>query len=229
MAGLPTGPFLNAEAIYKGLLAMGLSTNAAAGVAGNIYQESHGNPGIGSSAGGGLFGETIANAGSASGGSLTQQLQALHAYIVKNGSIADINAHAGSVQEAADYFEKQYERAGAPALSTREAAASWVASSAKSGNWGTSAGTPASTTDTSGGSGSGIGISWPSDITGFFKSADDTVTALMWITKPSNWIRIIAFLGGVAVLLFAVYAFISIGEGNSQVFPSMPKVMPVPI
>jgi hypothetical protein len=28
----------NAEVIYKGLLAMGLSTNAAAGVAGNIYQ-----------------------------------------------------------------------------------------------------------------------------------------------------------------------------------------------
>lgn len=228
MAGLPTGPFLNAEAIYKGLLAMGLSTNAAAGVAGNIYQESHGNPGSASSAGGGLFGETVANAGSVSGGSLTEQLAALEAYIKKNGSIADINAHASTVQEATDYFEKQYERAGAPDLSVREAGAAWVASSVKTGNWGTSAGSSASTTDTASSSG-GLGISWPSDITNFFKQADDTVTALMWITKPGNWVRIVAFLGAVAVLLFAVYAFISIGEGNSQVFPSMPKIMPVPV
>lgn len=232
MAGLPTGPFLNAEAIYKGLLAMGLSTNAAAGVAGNIYQESHGNPGIGSSAGGGLFGETIANAGSATGGSLTQQLAALLAYIKKNGSIADINAHASTPKEASDYFESQYERPNAAAANTsaREEAAAWVISSAKSGNWGTSGGTdtPAST-DTSGGSGSGIGITWPPDLLNFFKSADDTVTALIWLTKPGNWIRIVSFLIAIAVLLFAVYAFISISEGNSQIFPSMPSVMPVPI
>jgi hypothetical protein len=232
MSGLPTGPFLNAEAIYKGLLAMGLSTNAAAGVAGNIYQESHGNPGIGSSAGGGLFGETIANSGSASGGSLAQQLSALAAYIAKNGSISDINAHASTPKEASDYFEKQYERPNAALANTsaREAAADWVISSAKSGNWGSSggtAGTPAPTADTSGGS--GIGISWPPDLLSFFSTADETVTALIWLTKPSNWIRIVAFLIAIAILLFAVYAFISISEGNSQVFPTMPKVMPVPI
>ncbi len=108
MASLPTGPFLNAEAIYKGLLAMGLSANAAAGVSGNIYQESHGNPSTPSGAGGGLFGETTANGGSTSGGSLAEQMSALAKYIAANGSVADINAHASTPKEAADYFSAHY-------------------------------------------------------------------------------------------------------------------------
>src|ERR1700722_19744995 len=140
---LPTGPFENAEAIYKGLLAMGLSTDAAAGVAGNIYQESHGNPSIGSGAGGGLFGEEIQNGGTTGGGTLTEQLSALKSYIQKNGSISAINQNASSPTAAADYFMNQYERPNAALAnqSAREAAANWVAASAKSGNWGSSAGT----------------------------------------------------------------------------------------
>lgn len=223
MASLPTGPFLNAQAIYKGLLAMGLTPNAAAGVAGNIYQESHGNPSSGSSAGGGLFGETIQNGGSASGGSLTQQLDALGKYIAANGSISDINAHASSPKAAADYFSSKYERPGIPALSNREAAAEWVASSAQSGNWG--AGVTATPAGTGGGSGGILDI--PSQITGFFSDANKFVTLLMWIAQPSSWLRIGAFIAGIALLLFAIHALIAAANGDPLV--KMPSVIPVPV
>jgi Phage tail lysozyme len=232
-ATLPTGPFSNAEAIYKGLLAMGLSTDAAAGVAGNIYQESHGNPSIGSGAGGGLFGETLANGGSTSGGSLTEQLAALAKYIAANGSISAINANASSPSAAAQYFMTNYERPNAALanLSAREAAAEWVAAAAKSGNWGTSAGTSGSSP--SGSSGSGISIDWPSEMVGtngkggFFNDANSLLTAAMWLFKPQSWVRIVAFLGGIALLLFAIWALIATAEGE-PIFKA-PKVVPIPV
>jgi hypothetical protein len=219
---LPTGPFENAEAIYKALIAMGLNANAAAGVAGNIYQESHGNPATQSAAGGGLFGETVQNSGSTSGGSLTEQISALAAYIKANGSVADINAHASSPQAAATYFEQEYERAGLPDMSNRIDAAEWVASAASSGNWGsgvTSA--PAS-------AGSDSILNWPSEITGFFTDADKFVTALMWLASPGSWVRICAFLAGLALLFLAVHALIAVGEGDS-ILPKAPTIVPVPV
>jgi len=224
-ATLPTGAFENAEAIYKALLTMGLNANAAAGVAGNIYQESHGNPSIGSSAGGGLFGETIANGGSAGGGSLTQQLSALKSYIEANGSIADINAHASSPAAAAAYFSNQYERPGIPALSNREDAAEWVAQAASTGNWGAGI-----TPQGGGGGGTGIlGDIWAgSGIPQFMQDIDTFVKALMWLAQPSSWVRIGAFIAGVALLLFAVHALIAVGEGDN-IMPSLPNVVPVPV
>lgn len=224
MTSLPTGPFANAEAIYKGLLGMGLTPNAAAGVAGNIYQESHGNPGSSSSAGGGLFGETIANGGTPGGGSLSQQLSALKSYIAANGSIADINAHASTPTAAAVYFSDKYERPGIPALSNRTAAAEWVAQAAQSGNWGAGITT---SPNTSGGGGGGI-LGIPSEITNFFKDANTFITALGWIASPSSWVRIGAFIVGVALLLFAIHALIAVGEGGN-IIPDIPKVMPVPV
>jgi hypothetical protein len=221
-ASLPTGPFENAEAIYKGLLAMGLSTNAAAGVAGNIYQESHGNPGSPSSAGGGLFGETTANGGSTTGGSLTSQLAALKAYIGKFGSIGDINANASTPAAAATYFSDKYERPGIPDINNRIAAAEWVAAAAQSGNWGTSAGSP----DAPGGGGGGGGLlSIPSEISGAFDDVDHIVKFLI---APSNWVRIAAFLAGVGLILFAAYSFIAVGEGTGG-GPSMPTIVPIPV
>ena len=223
MAGLPTGTFENAQAIYQGLLKMGLTPDAAAGVAGNIYQESHGNPASSSGAGGGLFGETLANGGSVSGGTLQGQLVALQKYIAANGSVADINAHASTPTAAATYFSNRYERPGIPALSNRIAAANWVAGAAQSGNWG--AGITTTAADTGGANGI---FSFPSQITGFFNEADALVTALMWITKPSNWVRIIAFLAGIALLLFAIHALIAVGEGG-DIMPKMPTVVPIPL
>jgi Phage tail lysozyme len=174
--GLPTGAFMNAEAIYKYLLSIGLSTNAAAGVAGNIYQESHGNPRSSSSAGGGLFGLTIQNGGSVNGGSLQQELLLLKKYIATNGSVGDINAHASSPSAAAAWFSQKYERPGIPDLSTREAAADWVAQSAKSGNWGSSKGTSGGTPSSGGTSPSPSGFDW---ITG----ALDPLSGFDWIGK----------------------------------------------
>jgi len=220
MASLPTGPFENAEAIYKGLLAMGLSTNAAAGVAGNIYQESHGNPASPSGAGGGLFGETTANGGSTTGGSLTSQLAALKAYIGKFGSIGDINANASTPAAAATYFSDKYERPGIPDIQNRIAAAEWVAAAAQSGNWGTSAGTPDSGSPSGGGL---LGI--PSEIGDAFDDLDKVVKFLI---APSNWVRIAAFLAGVALILIAAYSFIAVGEGSGG-GPQMPTIVPIPV
>ena len=206
---------------------MGLSTNAAAGVAGNIYQESGGNPSVGSGAGGGLFGETLANGGSTGGGSMAEQLAALAKYIAANGSISDVNAHASTPEAAAIYFMQRYERPNVALenQANRVAAADFVASAAKSGNWGTSAGTSGTP---AGGGGSGL-LDFPSSITDAFKSADKLVNALMWLVNPASWVRIAAFLIGAALLLVALYALIAVGEGSDKMMPSMPTIMPVPV
>src|ERR1700722_13277314 len=211
MASLPTGPFENAEAIYKGLLAMGLSTNAAAGVAGNIYQESGGNPSSSSGAGGGLFGEEIQNGGSVGGGTMTEQLAALAKYIAANGSIADVNSHASTPEAAAVYFMQKYERPNVALENeaNRVAAANYVASAAKSGDWGTSAG---SGTNPPAGGGAGGLLSIPQEIIGFF---DDIDKVIKFIAAPTAWIRIIAFLGGMILLGAAIYALIAAAEGGS--------------
>jgi hypothetical protein len=198
---------------------MGLSTDAAAGVAGNIYQESHGNPASPSGAGGGLFGEEIQNGGTTGGGTLAEQLAALKSYIAANGSIGAINANASSPTAAADYFSNNYERPGIPDLSNREAAAQWVAQAASSGNWGTSAGTAPSSSP-SGGSGSVLSI--PAQISGFF---DDIDTAIKYLGAPTTWVRIVAFLGGTILLLAAIYALVNAAEGGIQ----LPNIVPVPV
>lgn len=200
---------------------MGLNDNAAAGVAGNIYQESHGDPGAYSPAGGGLFGLTNANGGNPHGGSLASQLALLKKYITDNGSIADINAHASTPKDAADWFSNHYERPGIPALSNREQGAEWIAAAAQSGNW--SSGVTTQTQDLSAG---GL-FSFPSDITGFFGEADKFVTALLWLINPASWVRIGAFLAGVALLFFAIHAFIAVSSG--QPILKTPDVVPVPI
>lgn len=217
----------NAEIIYKGLIAMGLSTNAAAGVAGNIYQESGGNPSSSSGAGGGLFGEEVSNGGTTGGGTMAEQLAALAKYIAANGSISDVNSHASDPSTAAIYFMNQYERPNKSLENeaNRVAAATYVAAAAKSGNWGTSAGTSGST-PASGGSGL---LSFPSEITSFFGDAQKFVDSLMWLAMPASWVRIAAFLAGVALLLVALHALISVGEGADSLMPKMPTIVPVPI
>jgi hypothetical protein len=219
----------NAEIIYKGLLAMGLSTNAAAGVAGNIYQESGGNPSSSSGAGGGLFGEEVQNGGTTGGGSMAEQLAALKSYIAANGSISAINANASTPENAAVYFMNEYERPN-KALeneANRVAAATYVAAAAKSGNWGTSAGSSGSGSTPSGGGSGGL-LSFPSQITGFFGEADKFVNSLMWLAMPASWVRIAAFLAGVALILIAFHAFLAVGEGDS-IMPKMPSIVPVPV
>ncbi len=93
------------------------------------------------------------------------------------------------------------------------------------GATGTPATQQAGLTSASGGIGGILGI--PSEITTFFDSADKLVTGLMWIMKPSNWLRIGAFLAGVVLIMLAIRAFILIGEGQSPL--KAPDVVPIPV
>lgn len=91
-------------------------------------------------------------------------------------------------------------------------------------NAGTNAAVPAGV-----GSQGGLGsiLSIPSQITDFFNQADTFVKAVMWLAQPSSWVRIGAFIAGVALFLFAIHAFIAAGKGEPLV--QMPSVIPVPV
>jgi hypothetical protein len=121
----------NVTAIVSFLLAKGYSDNAAAGIAGNIYQESKGNPESEGMGGGGLIGWTPLPSGFVTG-NVTADLQTqLNALLTYNQGwsqyISQLNA-AASPADAAYIYVTEFERAGIPAASTREAAATNVAS-----------------------------------------------------------------------------------------------------
>lgn len=116
------------------LMSHGYSKAAAAGILGNMWQESGGNPESGTPSAGGLIGWT-GNWSSYSSSAmqtgspwrdLTVQLRALLRYNETNGSRGDINAHASSAAAAASHYCFNYERPGIPALSSRIAAANAV-------------------------------------------------------------------------------------------------------
>ncbi len=214
----------NAQNIYQFLTSHGLSPNAAAGILGNIEQESGGNPSAGSDPpGSGL----IQQLGYPTGTSLTAAEQNILSYIsgAGGGSIADINAHASSPSAAALYFSSRYERPGIPNNANRVQSAIDVANAAKTGNWST--GSTANAGASLGGGGGGI-LGIPSQITSFFSDASTFITAISWIVQPSSWVRIGAFLIGVVLLLFAIHAFLAVGEGGN-LLPKAPTVMPVPV
>ena len=71
--------------------------------------------------------------------------------------------------------------------------------------------------------GGGIGIDWGS-LPGDFTDIDN---ALKFMMAPTTWLRIVAFLAGVLILLFAVHALIAVGKGEPLI--SMPSTIPVPV
>jgi hypothetical protein len=121
----------NVGAIVSFLLAHGYTHNAAAGIAGNIYQESKGNPESEGMGGGGLIGWTPLPSGFVTGNvsaDLNTQLAALLTYNQGwSQYIPELNS-AASPASAASIYVTDFERAGIPAASTREAAATDVAS-----------------------------------------------------------------------------------------------------
>jgi hypothetical protein len=129
----------NVTAVVSFLLANGYSHNAAAGIAGNIYQESKGDPESVGTGGGGLIGWTPLPSGMVTGSptaDLQYQLKALLTYNqIWSSYIPALNA-ASSPASAADIYVTDFERAGIPAASTREASASDVACAC--GLWGSS-------------------------------------------------------------------------------------------
>lgn len=210
----------NAQAIYTFLISAGFSPNAAAGISGNVEQESGGNP---AEAGGGLIQILPGNPGYTSNTSLSAQLQAIITYIKANGSVADINAHASTPQDAALYFSTAYERPLASAANNpnREASALAVAQAAQSGNWpkGSSASSGTASTDTGG---SSI-LSW---LTGIPSEFADFFTIFHNLISPTFWLRIGAFFAGAVLLIFGIYTLVK-ADGGSM--PQMPNIVPVPI
>jgi hypothetical protein len=73
----------------------------------------------------------------------------------------------------------------------------------------------------------GTGISWPAQITNMFGDADAFVSKLAWLVNPASWVRIVAFLAGCALLLFAIHALIAAGKGEPLV--GMPSTIPLPV
>jgi hypothetical protein len=121
----------NVTAIVSFLLANGYSDNAAAGIAGNMYQESKGDPESEGMGGGGLIGFTPLPAGYVTGNPATDLQTQLNAVLTYNQGWASylpaLNA-AASPADAASIYVTDFERAGIPAASTRQASADNVAS-----------------------------------------------------------------------------------------------------
>jgi len=121
----------NYEAIVSYLTAHGYTRFAAAGVAGNIFQESKGNPESVGSGGGGLFGWTPLPAGFVTGNppaDLRTQLAAILTYNQQWAQYIPTLNGAPSATQAADIYMNYFERPGIPAAYNREAAAAAVAS-----------------------------------------------------------------------------------------------------
>jgi hypothetical protein len=120
----------NVTAIVSFLLAHGYTDNAAAGIAGNMYQESKGNPESEGMGGGGLIGFTPLPAGYVTGNptaDLETQLEAVLTYNQQWASYLPALNDAASPADAASIYVTDFERAGIPAASTREASAEDVA------------------------------------------------------------------------------------------------------
>jgi hypothetical protein len=120
----------NDTAIVSFLVAHGYTGIAAAGIAGNIFQESGGNPESVGSGGGGLIGFTPLPSGYVTGNpaaDLQTQLSAILAYNQQwSQFIPALNA-AATPAAAADIYMNDFERPGIPAAANREAAAEAVA------------------------------------------------------------------------------------------------------
>lgn len=137
------------------------------------------------------------------------------------GSISGANLPAGGTQVGRN-FEALLNSLGVPKANNLGAAPGGKLPSGMGA-------APVSNAPASTGAGSGLGgiLSWPGEITSFFSDAKDLITAFMWITQPKNWVRIVAFLAGVALLLFAIHALIAAANGTPLV--KMPETLPVPV
>ena len=120
----------NVTAIVSFLLAHGYSRNAVAGMAGNIYRESRGNPESVGTGGGGLIGWTPLPSGFVTGNpaaDLRAQLAAILTYNQAWAQYIPALNSASTPEAAADIYVTDFERAGIPAASQREASAAAVA------------------------------------------------------------------------------------------------------
>ena len=121
----------NYAAIVGFLTTHGYTRFAAAGIAGNMYQESKGNPESVGTGGGGLIGWTPLPPGFVTGNPAADLRTQLAAVLTYNQQwsqyIPALNA-ATSATQAADIYMTYFERPGLPVVANREGAAAAVAS-----------------------------------------------------------------------------------------------------
>lgn len=120
----------NYATIVDFLVAHGYTKMGAAGIAGNIYQESRGDPESVGTGGGGLIGWTPLPASYVTGNAaadLQTQLAALLTYDQQWIQYVPMLNAATSPASAADVYMNYFERPGVPAASNREGAALAVA------------------------------------------------------------------------------------------------------
>jgi hypothetical protein len=127
-----SGPMLpeNYPAIMAFLTQHGYTGVAAAGIAGNMYQESRGNPEAGSAYAGGLIGWTPLPAHYITGdvaADLQTQLEGVLTFNDQYPQDVTVLNAATSATAAADIYMNDFERPGYPAAGNREAAAQAVA------------------------------------------------------------------------------------------------------
>jgi hypothetical protein len=121
---------LNYATIVNFLVANGYTPMGAVGIAGNIYQESGGDPESVGTGGGGLIGWTPLPAGYVTGNAaadLQTQLTALLSYNQQWAQYIPMLNAATSPTDAADIYMNYFERPGDPAAANREGAAMAVA------------------------------------------------------------------------------------------------------
>jgi hypothetical protein len=120
----------NYGTIVNFMVSHGYTPMAAVGMAGNIYQESKGDPESIGSGGGGLIGWTPLPAGYVTGNASADLQTQLAAILVYNQQwsqyIPALNA-AATPTAAADVYMNYFERPGLPAAANREGAAVAVA------------------------------------------------------------------------------------------------------
>ncbi len=127
-----SGPMLpeNYPAIMAFLTRHGYTGVAAAGIAGNMYQESGGNPEAAAGDAGGLIGWTPLPSGYVTGDVAADLQTQLEGVLTFNNQypqdVTVLNA-ATSATAAADIYMNDFERPGYPAAANREAAAQAVA------------------------------------------------------------------------------------------------------
>ena len=120
----------NYVTIVEFLVAHGYTKMGAVGIAGNIYQESRGDPESVGTGGGGLIGWTPLPGGFVTGNpaaDLQTQLAALLTYNQQWIQYVPMLNAASSPASAADVYMNYFERPGIPAASNREGAAIAVA------------------------------------------------------------------------------------------------------
>jgi len=121
---------LNYETIVNFLIAHGYTSIAATGIAGNIYQESGGNPESGGAAAGGLIGWTPLPSGYITGNPTADLQTQLAALLLFNDHLAAFLPALDATTtpaNAAYVYMTDFERPSFPAASNRESSAVAVA------------------------------------------------------------------------------------------------------